>query len=234
MIDTSFDFRCDANGKDPDSASPTLKRYHKLLWSKPLPSGEKFVLVDAGAGRYLKHESSIGTFFLSSDSVLQTFTRWKSMAPIIGQMSQAENEEFQRITYSIGGMILFPGNRVDRKMTINGARGMNEAIADRFDLTLECIRRHFRDESSPLGSVLERYADFFALFGDFRGYVSFFLLEDIVTPSGEVRFFIPFDNFNSPPRPTDLATYLKFREQTIQFNQARNRRITLWSTQAEC
>lgn len=41
-IDVAFDFRTDAGGKDPDSHSPTLRRYHRLLWSKPLPSGEPF------------------------------------------------------------------------------------------------------------------------------------------------------------------------------------------------
>jgi integrase len=40
MIDTTFDFRSDTPpGLDPDTYSPTLRRYHRLLWSKPLPSG---------------------------------------------------------------------------------------------------------------------------------------------------------------------------------------------------
>ena len=38
-IDITSDFRTDSNGKDPDLASPTLRRYHRLLWSKPLPTG---------------------------------------------------------------------------------------------------------------------------------------------------------------------------------------------------
>ena len=42
LIDTSFDFRIDSAGRDPDKYSPTLRRYHRLLWSKPLPSGEMF------------------------------------------------------------------------------------------------------------------------------------------------------------------------------------------------
>jgi hypothetical protein len=45
VIDTTFDFRTDAAGQDPDTYSPTLRRYHKLLWSKPLPSGVVFELV---------------------------------------------------------------------------------------------------------------------------------------------------------------------------------------------
>jgi len=38
-IDVAFDFRTDAKGKtpDPDKDSPTLRLYHRLLWSKRLP-----------------------------------------------------------------------------------------------------------------------------------------------------------------------------------------------------
>jgi hypothetical protein len=50
VLDIGFDFRTDAGGKDPDSHSPTLRNYHRLLWSKPLPSGEFFDLSDSLAG----------------------------------------------------------------------------------------------------------------------------------------------------------------------------------------
>ena len=46
MIDISFNFYSDANGGDPDSTSPTLKKYHKLLWNKALPNGAIFELQD--------------------------------------------------------------------------------------------------------------------------------------------------------------------------------------------
>jgi hypothetical protein len=39
-IDITFNVYTDANGGDPDSTSPTLRSYHKLLWSKPLPNGQ--------------------------------------------------------------------------------------------------------------------------------------------------------------------------------------------------
>ena len=77
--------------------------------------------------------------------------------------------------------MVFPGNRLDGKLTINGARGLNRKIADRFDLTLECIRRHYLGQPSPLGETLARYRDFLALFEDFRGYVEFFMLQDLVS-----------------------------------------------------
>ena len=50
------------------------------------------------------------------------------------------------------------------------------------DLTLECVRRYYRHEDSPLAPVLGRYAGFFALFEDFQGYVDFFLLQPIKRP----------------------------------------------------
>ena len=53
-------------------------------------------------------------------------------------------------------MMIFPGNRIGRKMTINGARGFHPRIKDRFDLTVECIRRHYRKENSPLSDTLAR------------------------------------------------------------------------------
>src|SRR5664279_297730 len=132
-IDTSFDFRTDAFGKDPDAYSATLRRYHKLLWSKPLPSGALFDLDDTTYGVYLHHLSDLGEFFLSSDSVIPTFTRWIAMKPTIAQFPEAENEAFRTIGYTIGGMTVWPGNQIDRKMTINGARGFYRRIADRMD-----------------------------------------------------------------------------------------------------
>ena len=42
IIDIKFKTYSDANGGDPDSTSPTLKKYHKILWNKELPNGTKF------------------------------------------------------------------------------------------------------------------------------------------------------------------------------------------------
>ena len=225
MINIDFDFRSDAGGKDPDSHSPTLRSYHKVLWSRDLPSGVRFELSDSVPGSYLHHKSSLGEFRLSSDSVMPTFTRWKSMQEITNQMSADENHEFQRITYTIGGMILFPGNRVDKKATINGARGMNRAISDRFDLTLECIRRFYLGLGSPLSDALDRYPEFFALFEDFNGYCEFFLLQDLVDSDGKVQFFLPFNDFKTSARPGDVDSYREFRCKSISFVEARNARI---------
>lgn len=42
IVDTTFNVYTDARGGDPDSTSPTLRAYHKILWSKPLPNGKMF------------------------------------------------------------------------------------------------------------------------------------------------------------------------------------------------
>ncbi len=225
VIDTSFDFRSDAGGKDPDSYSATLRRYHQVLWSKPLPSGLPFDLSVTQPGAYLYHRSDLGEFVLASDSVIPTFGRWKRLSPIIEQIPKRETEAFRALSYTIGAMMVFPGNRVEGKATINGARGFNVRIADRLDLTLECIRRHYLHLESPLADTLALYSDFFSLFGDFSGYVDFFLLDDLVTLDQEVRFHLPFEDCRTSAYPRDLASYLDYRRSSIEFIEARNRRI---------
>lgn len=177
-IDTAFDFRSDSPKGDPDKYSPTLHRYHQLLWSKPLPSGAPFDLEDSRPGNYLVHRSDLGTFQLSSDATIATLR--KRAKVIVEQLGPDALEEFQAIGYTMGGMMLFPSNKVAGKMTLNGARGWHPRIADRLDLTIECIRRHYRGDGSPLSETLMRYQHFFALFGDFGGYVDHFLLRDLV------------------------------------------------------
>src|SRR5262245_10244820 len=230
-IDTSLDFRKETPGypkKDPDVYSPTLRRYHTLLWSKALPGGERFDLDDSRPTHeaYLYHRSALGEFFLASDSVIPTFTRWGFAKAHPELCTEQENEAFMGLSYTIGGMMVFPGNRIQGKWTINQARGCLKKISDRFDLTVECIRRHYARQSSPLGETLARYDDFFALFEDFSGYVDFFLLQDLVTADRTaVTFFMPFDDFRTPSTPEDDATHREYRRRSIEFIEARSRRI---------
>ena len=225
-IDTTFDVRTDARGKDPDTHSRTLRNYHMQLWSKPLPSGVLFDLDDHTPDAYLHHKSALGEFYLASDSVIPTFASWFRMAHIIDEIPEVERKSFHDIGYTIVGMMLFPGNKVDGKQTINGARGFNQKIADRLDLTLEGVRRHYLGMGSPLGETLARYPDFFALFESFEGYVKFFLLQDLVNEdSTAVRSLMPFDDFRPPAFPRTMAAYQDYRRLTIEFVSSRNRRI---------
>jgi hypothetical protein len=148
------------------------------------------------------------------------------MKHIIDQIPSQELEMFNTVGYTIGGMMVFPGNRIGGKMTINQARGFHPRIKDRFDLTVECIKRHYGHQGSPLKETLERYAEFFGLFQSFRGYVEFFLLQDLVTSDfSGVKFFTPFDDFDISPLPASRDAYVEYKKLAIEFIESRNRRI---------
>ena len=76
---------------------------------------------------------------------------------------------------------------------------------------LECIRRFYAGEGSPLAECLGRYEEFFSLFGDFSGYVDFFFLQDLLDED-KVKFFTAFDGFGSNPLPKDAAEYYHLAE----------------------
>lgn len=126
---------------------------------------------------------------------------------------------------TIGAYTLFPNNRIDGKHTINQARGVNILIDDRFDLTLECIRLYYQGQESPLFDTFLRYKDFFNLFESFEGYYKFFLLDDLVDVNKKVKFYLPFDNFQTKPTFTEINDYLTYKNGVIDFIKARNKRI---------
>ena len=203
-----------------------------MLWSKPLPNGYFFQLEDDVRGSYLHYRSSIFEIPLSSDSITHSYKNVSQMKSILQEIDPVKVEDFQRLTYTIGGFILFPSRRVDGKMNINGARGFNPKIMDRFDLTLECIRRHYLAEVSPLQEVLERYSEFFELFQSFRGYVDFFLLNDLVSfDYSQVNFFTPFSEpFSHSPLPQSGVEYLQYRQSSMDFISKRSTRAMDWTT----
>ena len=223
-IDTSFDFRSDSRGKDPDNWSPTLKAYQRFLYSKPLPNGEVMELNENLAWK---------DFQFSSDSILHAFTYWDSYQHIISKVDKSVISEFEANDYSIGGEIIFPCYRVKGAQTINQARGCNRKIRDRIDLTLECIRRYYQGDTSPLYNCLCAYKSFFDLFVDFKGYVDFFHLQDLVTNNySAVDFLCWFDGFHSSfPLPRTVEEYVEYISRVLQFNKSRNERIDAWCKQ---
>jgi len=160
---------------------------------------------------------------LSSDTIANSHR--KRLSRFYNAMPTGENEKFHKLGYTIGGSLVFPGNRVTGHQTINQRRGTHRLIEDRIDLTLDCIRRHYGKQESPLSATLALYDDFFALFDCFEGYVDFFLLQDLITPHSEVAFFLPFRDFRPSPLPGDLASYREYRERTLAFVESRDRRI---------
>ena len=224
IIDTNFNFYSDSNGGDPDSTSPTLRRYHKILWSKPLPNGNLFELCDNKNGAYLYHESELGEFFLGSDAITHSYKNHKRKHWLTKQIPSEVDELFDTGS-TIGAYTVFPNNRIDGNHTINQARGVNSLIDDRFDLTLECIRLFYLGQKSPLYDTLLRYKNFFDLFDNFVGYIHFFLLEDLVDESKEIKFYLPFDDFNTRPTFSDTNEYLLYKKGVMSFIKSRNQKI---------
>ena len=130
-------------------------------------------------GTYLHHRSAVGEFSLSSDAVIPTF-KWASHIKEL--IPEEELEAFnRRRVHDRRDDGVSRQSRSTKSGRSTRRAAVQQRIGDRFDLTLECIRRHYSEGESPLSGVLARYARFFDLFEDFRGYVEFFLLQDLVS-----------------------------------------------------
>jgi hypothetical protein len=206
---------------------PDTPRVSQDSLEQPLPTGDVLKLDVTTPWAYLHHQSESGEFFLSSDTLNQSYGKNRHVAEIRSEIPLEELSRFRAFMYSIGNMIIFPSRQVGGRWTINQARGCHRQVGDRFDLTLECIRRYYRGDPNPLAATLARYADFFCVFGDFQGYVDFFLLHDLVTDDcSAVEFFLPFVDFKSrSPYPGSVDAFRSYLQQTTEFIRARNRRI---------
>jgi hypothetical protein len=238
-IDVDFDFTSDSFGywedywnrndgmgsgkTDPDLYSPTLQLYQKLLWSRVLPNGE-FMDLEIGTGaNYLTWKN----FRFGSDSIIVSF-RYKKYRYMIEQVMRAVGdykkfyENYTHKSYTIGGEIIFPKH----VNSINQMRGTNALIADRWDLTLECIRRYYNNDKSPLYETLKEDKQFFSLFKDFKGYVDFFFLQDAVTEDySKVNMWCGKSDFVFDGLPKTVDEYLRFIDEELRFVEKRNMRI---------
>ena len=117
MIDTTFNMHSDANGGDPDSTSPTLRMYHKLLWSKTLPNGKFFELHENRNASYLWHNSSLGEFSLGSDAITHSYKNQKRKKWLTSQIPEDVKELFN-LGSTIGAYIIFPNKQVTFSTTL--------------------------------------------------------------------------------------------------------------------
>lgn len=243
-IDVNFDFTTDslnywedfwhrnnglgAGASDPDIASNTLQQYHSILWSRQLPNGEIMNLSKGLGSYYLTWKN----FRFGSDSITASF-RYKKYKAMIDEIKTIipnyKNfmEDFIRKSYTIGGSIIFP----KRIGSINQMRGCNSQIQDRWDLTLECIRRYYINEESPLSECLLKDKKFFDLFIDFKGYIDFFFLQDCVSPDYKsILFWLGDGDFDCEPLPKTPDDYVRFLENELEFVRKRNSRIQQFVT----
>ncbi|MBE6528826.1 MAG: hypothetical protein E7Z64_06705 [Thermoplasmata archaeon] len=239
QIDTSFDFTTDTIhfwdgfwehkdglgycGNDPDSHSATLRRYHSILWSKVLPNGQMLELKEWYLPDYLRW----GEHRFASDSITTGF-RYAKCRELIDSVAASMDdyrswmESVIRRTYTIGGSIIFPKH----PQSINQMRGGSTRICDRWDLTLECIRRYYEGLDSPLRDALEKDRWFFDLFVDFKRYVDFFLLQDCVESDySEVKMWLDTKLWEANPLPKNVDEYLHWIDCSLDFVEKRNRRI---------
>ena len=218
-IDKKYDVRTDSRGKDPDAASETLKSYHQLLWSKQLPNGQIMEL-ETGKGFYLRWND----MYFGSDSIIVSFMRagYKHRQMIMDSIPNFDEyrEDYLKKSYTIAGSIIFPQVR----WSMNQARGCSRKISDRWDLTLECIRRYYAGESSPLDTALQRSKSFFDLFVDFKGYVDFFFLQDCVDDDYNVTFWLDTPLWITDPLPESVESYKAWIDNELDFVEKRGNR----------
>lgn len=219
-IDIHFNVRTDSNGKDPDYASTTLKAYHKLLWSKPLPNGQIMELTNKDCS-YLRWND----MYFGSDTVIVSFmhARYKLRNYIIDSIPNFWDyrEDYQKKSYTIAGTIIFPKHW----RSMNQERGCCRRICDRWDLTLECIRRFYAGEPTPLDKVMERDKAFYDLFVDFKGYVDFFFLQDCVDENYNVKYWLDTPLWVSDPMPESVESYKFWIDKELDFVAKRGKRI---------
>tara|TARA_B110000902_G_C14115736_1_gene516159 strand:+ start:232 stop:939 length:708 start_codon:yes stop_codon:yes gene_type:complete len=223
IIDIEYDYRLDSKCGDPDTDSPKLYEIQSLLWNKEISKNIilNLSILSKSYGRLILKNNL--TDNLSSDRMCPHYVG-KFNGKFDGWLSDFERIKFQQKVRTIGGHIVFPAHRKDG-FTINQARGVNRKISDRFDLTLECFRRFYVNEESPLTITLKRYSEFFKLFRDFKGYTDFFMLQDFIKNNGEVKFLLPFDGFNRSALPENKVEYVNYMNSTIELIDKRNERI---------
>ena len=238
-IDTATDFTLDTphywdnfwndrgglgvGGGDPDSLSKNLQSYHQTVWSRMLPCGEKMELQRGTGPNYLTWKD----FRFGSDSIIVSF-RYEKYRYMLDEVKKAVPdyksfvEDYLHRAYTIGGMMIFPKHAG----SINQAKGTNKKLCDRWDLTLECIRRYYAGEDSPIAKTLLRDKDFFDLFVDFKGFVDYFFFQDCVTDDYRtVKVWIGNGDFTDDPLPKSVDEYLLWISRQMDFLEKRNQRI---------
>lgn len=243
MIDVNFDFTSDSpgfwegywdrnnglgyGGSDPDNASPTLQQYHRILWSKKLPNGECMDLKTGAGPYYLTWKD----FRFGSDAIIVSF-RYQKYKYMIDQIMERVRdyrlyyEDMIRKAYTIGGTIIFPKH----PSSMNQNKGTNTLISDRWDLTLECIRRYYSGENSPLYNTIVKDKNFYDLFIDFKGYVDFFFLQDCVSDDySRVDIWCGNSDFSESGLPKTIEDYFEFIDKEFVFLNNRNQRIKEYS-----
>ena len=182
---------------DPDQYCYNLYQRHLAAWRRGqlLPILDSDVQGDKDSYHLLWKRKQLGKpdIRFGSDTIFTDFVGYDDQDPCHAVFKQlatmsadylTEMEKYTKECYqNIGGFIIFP-----RMIgSINTDRGdRNLSIKDRFDLTLDCIRRYYNKknptDAAPLNATFakEENIAFFNLFSSFKDYVDFFCLQGLV------------------------------------------------------
>lgn len=225
--------------RDPDKYSKELGQAHCELWNDRgrlgiltwSPLNRLFTKTDSGVELVLTPDS-ITNGFQNSERTIKDIKE-KELIKGFGEEVQKLINKYIDTDYTIGSSIVFPISINGKKIrwTMNIARGLSYKVHDRFDYTLECIKRFYEgNNDNPLQSALERSKKFFDLFDNFEDYVHFFFLDDLIDENDNVRSFTDKIDFGSP-FPLTKEEYIKYLTNTMKFVEKRNARILLWFNQ---
>lgn len=196
---------------DIDSTSQILQKdLCELYKSRTVSSGEQYLnsLATSNNNYYYLYLTKDKNLRFGADSIgylhyIEDFLK--------NNNHKKEQKFYVKITNTIGGKIIFPKNGISN--SINIAR--NRKLCDRFDLTLECIRRFYYNEESKMTEIFSQGVNkkFFNIFGygetGFKNYVEFFFLNDLVSKDNQVIFFTEdshnLKNLSDSTKP--LTTY---------------------------
>ncbi|MDQ1053848.1 hypothetical protein QE394_001776 [Arthrobacter sp. SORGH_AS 212] len=237
-FDTTFNYKTD-NPKgarpDADRDSLQLRADHDLLWTKEARSGVQFspVAPEVRSHGYLICTEPVSgqKYWHGSDAITNLYTTWlrpKALVKAITELDDAQRSLYLDPPYTIGSAMIWPV-RKSHPYTMNRAR-VRRQIADRMDLTFECIRRHYADDGkNPLSQVISNYKYFFDIFGTFEKFVEFFHFQDLVSvKKGSIDFFLPFDDFKRHAAPASKYEYTEYRANVLQFIDKRRQRMADW------
>lgn len=217
--------------RDADAESLQLRLFHARLWSKDASEGPLMFMPDQGARTLTCTLADGTTLRVSSDTIATSHSGYTEMRPLHAGLPGDYRNDIERKFYRMAGFIVFPVH----PQSLNQLRGWR--LRDRFDLTLECIRRHYTGEAHPLADVMTQGAKFFGLFGSghtgFVRYVEFFHLQGLVA-DGSVRWF---DGSSTTPDldaarlPATTDNYRAYLDNVAEFTDDRTDRIRTWLTQ---
>ncbi|MDV0446330.1 hypothetical protein MsAg5_01600 [Methanosarcinaceae archaeon Ag5] len=120
---------------------------------------------------------------------------------------------------TIAGELFFPCRQLLKRETMNQARGRHRDVNDMVHQTLENIKKYYAKECGdyPLKETIERYGYFFDRFASFDEYIEYNLLQD----------------YELLPKkfPTNENELVEFWEKSIEFLEARSKRIEEYAKQ---